>query len=371
MSTDPHLYETPSPSTETIAISESYDSGFEEIDDDVDMHSIADSGFNSIDAVTVASSIYDYQYENGRRFHSYRSGTYAQPDDNEEQDRLNLYHHVWLLMLRGNLFCAPINPSTCKTVLDLGTGTGIWAMDFAGHFENASVLGVDLSPIQPLYTPPNVTFLVDDVEEYPWSWIGWDWGFEGGEFDYIHCRNLAGSIRDWEAFITEIWNHTAPGGWVEFGESDCWLYSEDDSYSRAPNLKRYMECLIEATNISGASLDIWRQIEPALRKLGFVDIQKQKLKVPWSPWPKDPHYKEIGKYSKITNESGLASYGVARFKRFLNMPDDEFQELVSNARAELVDKSAHLLTDSWKIWARKPEVPDYGRFERMSIDSRR
>src|SRR5688572_11012599 len=95
MSMDPSPYHIPGhawESTETIAISESYDSGFE----NDDTASIADSGFNSIDGVTVASSIYDYQYENGRRYHSYRSGTYAQPDDAQEQDRLNIFHHVFI-----------------------------------------------------------------------------------------------------------------------------------------------------------------------------------------------------------------------------------------------------------------------------------
>ncbi len=31
-------------------------------------------------------------------------------------------------------------------------------------FESANVLGVDLSPIQPEWVPPNVRFMVDDVE---------------------------------------------------------------------------------------------------------------------------------------------------------------------------------------------------------------
>lgn len=31
-------------------------------------------------------------------------------------------------------------------------------------FESATVLGVDLSPIQPDWVPPNVQFVVDDVE---------------------------------------------------------------------------------------------------------------------------------------------------------------------------------------------------------------
>jgi hypothetical protein len=32
------------------------------------------------------------------------------------------------------------------------------------QFESANILGVDLSPIQPEWVPPNVKFMVDDVE---------------------------------------------------------------------------------------------------------------------------------------------------------------------------------------------------------------
>lgn len=34
-------------------------------------------------------------------------------------------------------------------MLDLGTGTGIWAIDFADEYPSANVIGTDLSPIQP------------------------------------------------------------------------------------------------------------------------------------------------------------------------------------------------------------------------------
>lgn len=42
---------------------------------------------------------------------------------------MDLVHHVYTLTLGGEYHLAPItNP---HRVLDLGTGTGIWAMDFA------------------------------------------------------------------------------------------------------------------------------------------------------------------------------------------------------------------------------------------------
>ncbi|KAL1961509.1 hypothetical protein VTN77DRAFT_1650 [Rasamsonia byssochlamydoides] len=55
--------------------------------------------------------------------------TKEHPDDEEEQDRMDLWHHIYLLLLGGELHLARIkNP---RHVLDLGTGTGIWAIQFA------------------------------------------------------------------------------------------------------------------------------------------------------------------------------------------------------------------------------------------------
>ncbi|KAF5674119.1 demethylmenaquinone methyltransferase [Fusarium circinatum] len=79
---------------------------------------------------SLNSSVLNYKYENGRRYHAFREGAYLVPNDDKEQDRMDLGHHIYRLVLGGNLFLAPIGDKV-KRVLDLGTGTGIWAMDFA------------------------------------------------------------------------------------------------------------------------------------------------------------------------------------------------------------------------------------------------
>jgi methylase of polypeptide subunit release factors len=43
---------------------------------------------------------------------------------------MDLAHHIYGLLLGGELHLAPIGDNP-QRVLDLGTGTGIWAMDFA------------------------------------------------------------------------------------------------------------------------------------------------------------------------------------------------------------------------------------------------
>lgn len=55
------------------------DSDFEWIESDAE--SIADSGYEPSGPPSIASSIIDYQFENGRRYHNYRAGKYALPND--------------------------------------------------------------------------------------------------------------------------------------------------------------------------------------------------------------------------------------------------------------------------------------------------
>jgi methylase of polypeptide subunit release factors len=43
---------------------------------------------------------------------------------------MDLVHHEYSLLLEGKLHLAPVDPNA-QRVLDLGTGTGIWAIDFA------------------------------------------------------------------------------------------------------------------------------------------------------------------------------------------------------------------------------------------------
>ena len=52
-------------------------------------------------------------------------------------------------MLGGKTHLAPIKKP--KRILDVGTGTGSWAIDIAEEFPDAEIIGNDLSPIQPVW----------------------------------------------------------------------------------------------------------------------------------------------------------------------------------------------------------------------------
>ena len=91
----------------------------------------SDSGFDSGSLLgdetdTLASSILAHRIENGRQYHAYRDGAYWGPNDELAKEILDFAHHMYLLTLDQKLHLAPVvNP---QTILDCGTGTGIWAI---------------------------------------------------------------------------------------------------------------------------------------------------------------------------------------------------------------------------------------------------
>ncbi|KAF4884088.1 Secondary metabolism regulator LAE1 [Colletotrichum fructicola] len=110
-------------------------------------------GSISSSSASVSSSILDYRTENGRTYHRYKDGKYSYPNDETESDRLEMQHNLFLVTYDNKLGTAPPNDTSLgvevKRVLDVGTGTGVWAVEFGDEHPEAEVLGVDLSAIQP------------------------------------------------------------------------------------------------------------------------------------------------------------------------------------------------------------------------------
>lgn len=46
-------------------------------------------------------------------------------------------------------------------------------------------------------------------------------------------------------------------------------------------------------------------IPAAFRKAGFVDIKERTLKLPTTPWPKDPKLQQLGAFSRLAMEQDL------------------------------------------------------------------
>lgn len=155
----------------------------------------------------------------------------------------------------------------------MGTGTGIWAIDFANEFPGAQIIGTDLSPMAPTWIPANLKLEIDDATL--------SWTYPENHFDFIHTRYLFGAIRDWPALFKEAFRALQPGGWIEDVEMDTKFYSDDGTVDAVAALSKWDELYREAGKRIGSSFSLVADNtqEGSLREAGFTDIHIRTYKV--------------------------------------------------------------------------------------------
>ncbi|TDZ34602.1 Secondary metabolism regulator LAE1 [Colletotrichum spinosum] len=298
---------------------------------------------------SIASSIYNFRTENGRTYHRYKDGKYNYPNDERENDRLDLQHELFFITLNGKLGLAPPNEenSQTKRVLDVGTGTGLWAIDYGELHEDAEVTGVDLTPPQ-AEVPPNVTFEIDDIDE-PWTY--------SQPFDYIHSRMMTSSIANWQEYLRKCYNNLKPGGYLELQEVDfsLGLKSDDHSLKADSALNKSMSFLSEALEKFGRPFQNIPALVNIMTDIGFVDVVIAEYKWPINTWPKDDHYKTIGAWNLANNLEGIEGWVMAPFNRALNWKKEEVQVFLIDVRREFKDKNIHAYYPIYVIYGKRPE----------------
>ncbi|KAI1372349.1 S-adenosyl-L-methionine-dependent methyltransferase [Hypoxylon crocopeplum] len=312
-----------------------------------------DSAYGEDTASSTASltaSILEYRTVNGRTYHSERGNAQSwNPNDPQHSESMDILHHVSTLLQDGKLFLAPIGENVQK-VLDVGCGTGIWAIDFADQFPNAEVVGVDLSPQQPQWLPPNLKFEVDDVTR-PWT-------YEPDSFDYIHMRWLVGAIPDWPALFKEVFTALKPGGYFETKESSAVITSDDGTVTEGSALDQWGKVFGEAGKDDGRTFrvveeDIQRK---AMEEAGFVDIREHNFKTPLGSWPADAKEREIGHFNQAALEQDAEGFVTYLWTKVMGWSLVEIQVYATHLRRELRSKKLHPYYPQKVLIGRKPNV---------------
>ncbi|KAI1764706.1 S-adenosyl-L-methionine-dependent methyltransferase [Hypoxylon sp. FL1150] len=297
---------------------------------------------------SLSSSILQYRTLHGRTFHSELVNAQSwNPNDAQHNESMEILHHASTLMQDDKLFLSPIGDDV-QRVLDVGCGPGIWAIDFADQFPQAQVIGVDVSPTQSQWVPPNLTFEYDDVTQ-PWT-------YKPDTFDFIHMRWLVGNLQDWYAIYRECFKALKPGGYFENKESSAIITSDDGTVTETSALSQWGKVFVEAGKKSGQSFtvvedDIQRK---AMEAAGFVDIQEYTFKAPLGSWPADEKMKELGQYLKLALYQDIEGFIVMMWSKTMNWSIDEIHVYAAHLRHELNSKKIHPYYIQKVVLGRKP-----------------
>ncbi|KAF2738092.1 S-adenosyl-L-methionine-dependent methyltransferase [Polyplosphaeria fusca] len=298
------------------------------------------------ETTSIPSTILRHRYENGRRYHKFREGEYWGPNDEQQNDQLDIAHQMFMIMLNNKLHLAPYEHP--QNVLDLGCGTGIWCVDMADEHPAAQVTGVDLSPIQPSFAPPNCKFEIDDVTS-PWT-------YDQNSFDFINIRALYGSVADWASLYKEVFDHLAPGGYIHQVEMSIQFKSDDDSLKPDHILSQWSDIFHEAGEKFGKSFKAVHDLGKWMVDAGFEDVNERWYKVPVGGWSSDAHLKELGRWNLLHCTQGAEGWGLFLLTSVMKWTPDEARVFIAKFKQGLKDRSVHAYFEVVVVWARKPAI---------------
>lgn len=140
-------------------------------------------------------------------------------------------------------------------IVDIATGTGIWALEVARNHPESSMNAIDISPRQfppKEVHPHNINFSVHDARE-PFD------PKHHGQYDMVHIRAVVAGMKaaDWKLIIENLLSMLKPGGYLQWGEADLTrplvLRNGNDpaSFKFLPDLMKKWEVALSQRDLSG------------------------------------------------------------------------------------------------------------------------
>lgn len=243
----------------------------------------------------------------------------------------------------------------------------------ADEYPSARVTGVDLSPIQPSFVPPNCTFEIDDIT-LPWT-------YDSHRFDFIHVRELFGSIPDWDEFFQQCLRALKPGGYIEVVEHSVDPVTDDATMGPNHFFRIWGETVLQAGQRFGKSFSIWQESAERLRTTGFEEVEEHRYQWPMNGyvslllcssvflslfhcaykstntrrrWSDNRKLHELGRWNQFRLHGGLETFMLRLLTSTLEWPYSQAQVFLARMRVSLRDYRTHAYLPLTVVTARKP-----------------
>lgn len=288
--------------------------------------------------ISITGSLVEEHFENGRR---YCSETYYMPNDEAEQTRLTIAYQAYLLALDDQLTLGLI-PRSAKRILDIGTGTGDWAIAVAERFPKAEIIATEITnAFQPPRAPPNVFFELDDAEN--------EWAYDE-PFDFIHMRNLSGAFSSWSAIYAEVSKNLKRGGSFEIADRG-WIQFKEEAPN--PNTSIFNGAIRSAADKSGRALDLEHLKKPMFDDAGLTVVKSRMFEIPLGTYDPNPQKKVTGKMAMIAALEGLEAMSLRLLTKHLGWKEEDVRDLCGKVQEEVMRPDTRAFIPVHFVIARK------------------
>ncbi|KAJ7492216.1 hypothetical protein FB451DRAFT_1551624 [Mycena latifolia] len=313
----------------------------------------------SVWSITSSMRAQVFKQEYGRELNNY-SEVYRLPADDEELDRLNQQHEMFVEVMGKYPPCLPEImqddvPGETKACLDLGCGSGAWyvflsitndnhlvppfrIMELAREFPHCLAVAVDLVPMQSVTMPDNCRSEVDDIN------LGLEHFY--GDFNVVHARLISSGIKNYVNLIDQMSRVLRPAGLLHVMEFDFHVYDHmpDGNHRRcdletsqiaAPWVARWMVFACLAVRSAGGHPDAathlrqWTTSHPLLENVVYHDY--------WIPVSPHAIFSDFQKHVGAQMRDDILSFLKSGRPLLLGsgVPEQIVDELQINAELEL------------------------------------
>ncbi|KAG8985112.1 hypothetical protein FRB90_004929 [Tulasnella sp. 427] len=297
------------------------------------------------------------------------SDSYLFKVDDEEFARLDVHHAMFSASLDG-LFPTTVRDDIHEAltsrshqhrpaVLDIGTGSGAWAIDMAKAFPDADVVGMDLVPAKLSTIPPsNCRFEVGNADTDLADMYG------DASFDFIHARSMMQGVKDFQRFHRNMARMLRPGGvfitldgrlttWDEERKRIPYREEGEPGFSPVRKMIHHMRKVLDTRN---PNMELMDRLAECLRGIGdgvWEKVDEYNLYLPIGDWDSptlSPNEQLGGKF--LAQSLSMLPDSIRPLLLSSTLTPDEVDRLAMQVRVEMKEpevKQLFLFIYTWAV----------------------